>query len=208
MNKNNLLVGLLILLIGASIYFLSLALTSYLIPDTSSDFELAEIPVEEPVILRAPPAPPTPEEKAARRDLRGANIEAGSVGDKMLNFLLSEKMDFSREMYEIKYHQFDNQQQPKSDLQQELILLATIMNAYNSLEIELVAHTHDAGTWEDQQAITASRAENIKQFLVDQGIASKRMNASGYGATYPIADNTSDRGRAMNERIEILIRAL
>lgn len=208
MNKNNALVGLLILLIGASIYFLSLALASYLAPDISTDFELAEMPVEDPVILRAPPAPPTPEEKAARRDLRGINIDAGSVGDKMLNFLLSEKMDFSREMYEIKYHQFDNQQQPKSDLQQELILLATIMNAYNSLEIELVAHTHDAGTWDDQQAITASRAENIKQFLVNQGIASKRMNASGYGATYPIADNTSDRGRALNERIEVLIRAL
>ncbi|GAB5552586.1 MAG: hypothetical protein Sapg2KO_21770 [Saprospiraceae bacterium] len=208
MNKNNLLVGLLILLMGASIYFLSLAITSYLTPETSTNFELAEMPVEDPVVLRKPPAPPTPEEEAARRDLRGVNIESGSVGDKMLNFLLSEKMDFSREMYEIKYHQFDNQQQPESELKQELILLATIMDAYNSLEIELVAHTHDAGTWDDQQAITAIRSENIKQFLIEQGIASKRINASGYGATYPIADNTSDRGREMNERIEVLIRAL
>ncbi|MEM6376940.1 MAG: OmpA family protein [Bacteroidota bacterium] len=208
MNKNNLLVGLLILLIGASIYFLSLALSSYLAPPSNPSFEFAEAPEEAPALLREPPAPPTPEEKAARRDLRSANIETGSIGDKMLNFLLSEKEDFSREMYEIKYHQFDEQQLPENDLQQELILLSRIMSAYNSLEIEVVSHTHDAGTWDEQQATTASRAENIKQFLVDQGIASKRISASGYGATYPIADNTSDRGRAMNERIEILIRAL
>lgn len=208
MNKNNLLLVLLVLLIGASIYFTSLALGLFFTPDTSASFEMAEMPTEETPVLRRPPTPPTPEEKAARRDLRSAHLETGSVGDKMLNFLLSEKRDFSREMYEIKYHQFDAQQGPQDQLQQELTLLAQVMNAYSSLEIEVVSHTHDAGTWDSQQALTASRAENIKQFLVDQGIAPKRISASGYGATYPIADNTSDRGRTINERVEVLIRAL
>jgi hypothetical protein len=208
MNKNNLLVILLIALIGLSIYFLSLALGSYFRPVPAATFSDFEMPAEEIPLLRQPPAPPTPEEKAARKELRAANIEAGSVGDKLLNFLLSAKMDFSREMYELKYHHFTPEQSPRDSLQQELVLLAQIMGAYQTLQIEFVAHTSDIGTWDTQQELTAARAENIKQFLVDQGIAFARITASGYGATYPIADNTSDRGRQMNERVEVLIRAL
>jgi outer membrane protein OmpA-like peptidoglycan-associated protein len=208
MNKNNLLVVLLLALIVGAIYFLSMALEQiFFAPSTTSyAFEEEYIPADpEPVI---PPQPPTPEEEAARRDLKNSTILSGTAGDKLFNFLLSEKRDYTRELYELKYHQFDNQETPKDSLQLELNELAKVMNAYLGLKIEVISHTDGTGDWNVQQKTSALRADNIKAFLVEKGVDAAQINTTGYGDSYPIADFDTERGRAMNKRVEIVIRGL
>jgi len=47
-----------------------------------------------------------------------------------------------------------------------------------------------------------ARAEKIKAYLVSQGVDASRLNTAGFGDEKPIADNSSDAGKAKNRRIE------
>jgi outer membrane protein OmpA-like peptidoglycan-associated protein len=49
------------------------------------------------------------------------------------------------------------------------------------------------------------RADSVKSYLVQKGIQSGRIVASGIGETQPIADNQSASGRQQNRRVEIII---
>ncbi|WP_148279883.1 OmpA family protein, partial [Pseudomonas syringae] len=54
-------------------------------------------------------------------------------------------------------------------------------------------------------SLSESRATSVMAALVRAGIEPSRIVAQGYGKEYPIADNTSDAGRAQNRRVEVTI---
>jgi outer membrane protein OmpA-like peptidoglycan-associated protein len=70
---------------------------------------------------------------------------------------------------------------------------------------EVAGHTDDTGTPELNRQLSEARARAVVSWLVARGVDSKRLSARGYGATRPIADNTSEEGRARNRRVEFLI---
>ena len=45
----------------------------------------------------------------------------------------------------------------------------------------------------------------MQQALVSRGITADRITTQGYGKAFPVADNASPEGRAMNRRVEIVI---
>ncbi|MCZ8284024.1 MAG: OmpA family protein, partial [Bacteroidia bacterium] len=55
------------------------------------------------------------------------------------------------------------------------------------------------------EALSANRAYTVKAFLEEKGIDGKRITAKGYGSQKPVADNTSEEGKAKNRRTEFLI---
>jgi outer membrane protein OmpA-like peptidoglycan-associated protein len=67
------------------------------------------------------------------------------------------------------------------------------------------AHTDDA--LDDAHALSFSRrrAEALAAWLVDHGIAPRRIDAVGYGSRYPKVPNASPENRAKNRRVEIVI---
>lgn len=208
MNKNNLLVAVLLVLIVGAIYFFSLAVETVFFPDSAPP-PTYETAAPEPELEPAPPPePPSPEEETARRALRDGSILPGSAADKLLNFLLSGKRNFSRELYELKYHQFDAQQAPADSSILELQQIAQILNAYQGLELDIASHTDGNGGQKEQREISEERARQIKSVLVAEGVAAERIKTIGYGASYPIADSSTPLGRQMNRRVEIIIRRL
>lgn len=74
-----------------------------------------------------------------------------------------------------------------------------------SLMIEISAHTDDSGTALGKIAVTQARADAIKTWLTANGIAAERVVAMGYGSTRPLADNSSEEGKAQNRRIEVMV---
>ncbi|MEM6299903.1 MAG: OmpA family protein [Bacteroidota bacterium] len=52
-------------------------------------------------------------------------------------------------------------------------------------------------------ALSRSRAEAIKSFFVERGIPESQIQTQGYGDQQPIADNTTEAGRAQNRRVEL-----
>ncbi|MEL6483560.1 MAG: OmpA family protein, partial [Bacteroidota bacterium] len=53
------------------------------------------------------------------------------------------------------------------------------------------------------QKLSEERANSVRDFLIDKGIAADRLNAIGYGEDKPIATNNTRSGRTQNRRVEI-----
>ncbi|MEO6869632.1 MAG: OmpA family protein [Ginsengibacter sp.] len=89
---------------------------------------------------------------------------------------------------------------------QSLKDVAEILKSNSSYMIDVNGHTDNTGGTELNQKLSESRANSVKQYLAENGIDEKRINAIGYGETKPIADNTTAAGRASNRRVEMTLR--
>jgi outer membrane protein OmpA-like peptidoglycan-associated protein len=71
--------------------------------------------------------------------------------------------------------------------------------------IEIQGHTDNVGSASANQALSANRAFTVKATLETFGIPGDRIKAKGFGSSRPVADNSSESGRARNRRTEFLI---
>lgn len=73
--------------------------------------------------------------------------------------------------------------------------------------VEVQGHTDDVGGAEYNLDLSQRRANAVRLYLIAKGIEPARLVAKGYGLTVPIAENSSERGRAKNRRVQFLIGA-
>jgi outer membrane protein OmpA-like peptidoglycan-associated protein len=89
-------------------------------------------------------------------------------------------------------------------------VLSSVLNVINQHpEIELIeveGHTDDTGNAEFNEKLAFDRATSVVRWLVGRGVAAERLQAKGYGARVPLADNTSEAGRARNRRVAFTLR--
>jgi outer membrane protein OmpA-like peptidoglycan-associated protein len=71
------------------------------------------------------------------------------------------------------------------------------------VQVEVGGHTDSDGRAEYNQALSQWRADAVRKYLADKGVAAYRMTAKGYGEDKPIASNGSADGRAKNRRVEL-----
>ncbi|MFO0590759.1 MAG: OmpA family protein [Polyangiaceae bacterium] len=72
-------------------------------------------------------------------------------------------------------------------------------------KIEIGAYTDDQGKEAFNVKQSQARADAVKKWLVDHGVAESRLVAKGYGPAKPVASNKTKEGRAKNKRVEVLI---
>jgi outer membrane protein OmpA-like peptidoglycan-associated protein len=53
--------------------------------------------------------------------------------------------------------------------------------------------------------LSENRAKEVVKYLTEKGIQAQRLTYKGYGATQPIADNATEKGRAKNRRTELKV---
>jgi outer membrane protein OmpA-like peptidoglycan-associated protein len=87
-----------------------------------------------------------------------------------------------------------------------LVKIYNTMAAYPGLQIEIVGHTDNVGSMKRNDKLSQARADAVRSWLVQKGISSLRISASGKGSREPVAPNTTAEGRAMNRRIEVRAR--
>jgi outer membrane protein OmpA-like peptidoglycan-associated protein len=66
----------------------------------------------------------------------------------------------------------------------------------------LVGHTDAIGTPPYNKSLSYRRAQSVMKWLIAQGIAAGRLAVDGKGQEQPIADNSTDAGRAVNRRVQ------
>ncbi len=89
--------------------------------------------------------------------------------------------------------------------QYELDHLSTLLKKYGDLNVELAGHTDSVGDDGMNLNLSQSRANNVREYLVNKGIDSSRLLARGYGEVEPIDSNESGEGRKNNRRTELRI---
>ena len=83
--------------------------------------------------------------------------------------------------------------------------MAGTLREYNQTMIEVVGHTDSIGSDAVNNRLSKERADSVAQYLIGQGVQSVRIETLGAGKSYPIADNSTDAGRAKNRRVEIRV---
>ena len=91
--------------------------------------------------------------------------------------------------------------QPDSDpvLQQ----IVQLLNDNPTLKLRVEGHTDNQGPAAANQSLSEKRAKAVVAWLSSHGAAASRLTAKGFGASKPVADNTSEDGRAKNRRVEL-----
>jgi outer membrane protein OmpA-like peptidoglycan-associated protein len=61
------------------------------------------------------------------------------------------------------------------------------------------------GSDEMNQTLSENRAGSVRDYLVQQGVATNSVTARGFGETLPVASNDNSSGRQQNRRVELLV---
>ena len=72
-----------------------------------------------------------------------------------------------------------------------------------SVKFVLNGNASAEGTPQHNMALSVERANAVKTYLVNSGINADNLRPIGNGESKPIADNTTEAGRALNRRVEI-----
>lgn len=82
---------------------------------------------------------------------------------------------------------------------------AALLQRFPDTKIRIEGHTDSRGRRRTNRRISQRRANAVRNYLLESGVASARIKAVGYGESKPIASNRTRRGRAKNRRIEFTL---
>jgi len=72
--------------------------------------------------------------------------------------------------------------------------------------VRIVGHTDSTGTDAINEPLSQRRADTVRDYLTDRGVAASRIETAGRGSREPIASNATPEGQSKNRRVEIFLR--
>jgi len=93
----------------------------------------------------------------------------------------------------------------KPGAREKLAKVAGILLAYPGLNIEVGGYTDNVGGDAMNQTLSENRAGSVRDYLVQQGVATNSVSSKGFGNTLPVASNDNSAGRQQNRRVELLV---
>ncbi len=125
---------------------------------------------------------------------------AGSSFDFILAEIKKEfRKDFSLVTFDI------NSAKIKRGTTVELDALVDYLNNSPKANVLIEGHTDNKGDEQLNKQLSSKRALAITQYMINKGIEASRLKTIGYGSAKPIADNSSELGRAKNRRTSFVI---
>ncbi|MET1754029.1 OmpA family protein [Novosphingobium sp. RD2P27] len=130
--------------------------------------------------------------KELRESTAGSGIDVSQQGDGIL--LNLPDVTFAVDSTQI-----------SPSFQQSLDRVAQSMVQYPDSLIDVYGHTDSTGSDAYNLDLSKRRADAVARYLMSRGVSSARIQTQGMGKSYPVADNTTAEGRALNRRVEIKI---
>ncbi|MDF2192636.1 OmpA family protein [Paraflavitalea sp. CAU 1676] len=81
--------------------------------------------------------------------------------------------------------------------------VADALKKYPKLRLSINGYTDNSGSATANQQLSQKRADAVKKYLNEKGIAADRLSAKGHGPANPIADNKTPAGQIKNRRVEL-----
>ena len=82
--------------------------------------------------------------------------------------------------------------------------IVQMLNSNPELKLSVEGHTDNVGSPASNKTLSEARAKSVVSAIVSQGVAADRLSPVGFGQDKPIADNSTDEGRAKNRRVELV----
>ncbi len=97
------------------------------------------------------------------------------------------------------------QSQVKQNFRPVLEKFALSLRDHPETTLRIIGHTDSTGSDAINNPLSVNRAASTRDYLAAHGVDSRRVAIDGHGSREPVADNTSEAGRARNRRVDILI---
>jgi len=133
-------------------------------------------------------------------DEPGVIEEQGCPRKYSLVVLRKEKIEIKQQV-----HFATNKWVILSDSFEMLNQVAAVLGDYPRLKIRIEGHTDNVAGDDFNMKLSQKRADSVREYLIKQGTSGERMVSVGYGKTMPIASNRTEKGRAVNRRVEFNI---
>ena len=133
--------------------------------------------------------------KAMEQATQGTNVEVTRTADNQLKINIPNDISFDVGSAAI-----------KPQLRTVLDPFATSLQGDPSAQITIIGHTDSTGSDALNNRLSIERADSVRDYIVTRGVSAGRVATAGRGDREPIADNSSDAGRAKNRRVEIFLR--
>lgn len=88
----------------------------------------------------------------------------------------------------------------------ELAQLVDILTKNKKIKIEISGHTDSIGSARYNDRLSLKRVNNVRDFLIENGISKSRIKAFGKGSREPLASNNDETGRRKNRRVEYVFK--
>ena len=98
-----------------------------------------------------------------------------------------------------------NESELKSSSKNTVAKIADFLNQYPERDVLVEGFTDSTGSSDYNQTLSDKRAKAVTALLAGNGIDKNRLNAVGYGESYPAATNDTSLGRQKNRRVEIVV---
>ena len=136
------------------------------------------------------------QEAKLREDLKGTGVEVTRTAEGEIKLVAPENVTFAT-----------NSSTNSSRFTNTLDSIASVLKEYPDSNITVSGHTDSTGNDAINNPLSVNRANSVANYLKQEGIASSRITAVGYGSKQPVASNSTSDGRAQNRRVEIKITA-
>ena len=132
--------------------------------------------------------------RAMEQATAGTGTVVTQTSDNQLKLTIPNDISFDTGRYDI-----------KPNLRPILDQFAQGLSQQPGTEVRIIGHTDNTGSDAVNNPLSVNRAQSTRDYLVARGVNSNRITIDGRGEREPIADNTTEAGRARNRRIEIFL---
>lgn len=131
------------------------------------------------------------QEAELRKQLQDTGVEVSREGDS-IHLNMPGNITFDTNRAEI-----------RQEFRPVLDDVSTTLGKFPETTVRIVGHTDSTGSDDYNQRLSERRAREVADYIAYRRVSRERLEATGHGERYPIADNGSEAGRSRNRRVEL-----